>query len=388
MDLSDDFRDGFVDSLRLDAPEQTRFAAERAERSSGNFTVFQNGVYTACEPCKDDPKKPPKWQVKAARIIHDQGEKMMYFEDARLEFFGVPLAYLPYLSAPDPTVKRKTGVLMPSYSTSSVYGLGVSVPYYWALAPDYDADLHADDHDQAGPAAAGRVAPTAAQRRLQHPRHGPLPARQGAVCKHARLIATGAAASKRRASSIFRTSGSGAGTGRCCPTRPISRTTASSETSQTSNLLTFVTPDYMLSQLYLAGRGDRSYFDARAMYFYGLSRSDIQSQLPVVHPVIDHDYVFKNPIFGGELSFHNNLTSLSRDTASFDPISQAAVNGSLCASDHRRSRAQEREQLPAARRSRHLHPALHPTGIGNARSSTRGARCSPRSSPCAPTSPT
>ncbi|MGZ3349082.1 MAG: LPS-assembly protein LptD, partial [Xanthobacteraceae bacterium] len=117
MDLSDDYRDGFVDSLRLDAPEQTRFAAERAERSSGNYTVFHNGVYTACEPCRDDPKKPPKWQVKAARIIHDQGEKMLYFEDARLEFIGVPMAYFPYLSAPDPTVKRKTGVLTPNYST-------------------------------------------------------------------------------------------------------------------------------------------------------------------------------------------------------------------------------------------------------------------------------
>src|SRR6185437_5844092 len=138
MDLSDDYRDGFVDSLRLDTPDQTRFAAERAERSSGNYTVFHNGVYTACEPCRDDPKKPPKWQVKAARIIHDQGEKMLYFEDAQLEFLGVPMAYFPYMSAPDPTVKRKTGVLTPSYSTSSVYGLGVSVPYYWALAPDYD----------------------------------------------------------------------------------------------------------------------------------------------------------------------------------------------------------------------------------------------------------
>src|SRR5262249_58618960 len=110
--------DGFVDSLRLDAPEQTRFAAPRAERS-GHFTVCKNGVYPACEPCVEDPMKPPKWQVKAARIIHDQDEKMLYFEDARLEFVGVPLAYLPYMSAPDPTVKRKTGFLSPNYSTSS-----------------------------------------------------------------------------------------------------------------------------------------------------------------------------------------------------------------------------------------------------------------------------
>ena len=89
---------------------------QRADRAKGNYTVLQNGVYTACEPCKDDPKKPPLWQVQAARIIHDEGEKMLYFEDARIEFFGVPLAYVPFMSAPDPTVKRKSGFLFPTVS--------------------------------------------------------------------------------------------------------------------------------------------------------------------------------------------------------------------------------------------------------------------------------
>jgi len=91
MDLSDDYRDGFVDSLRVDSADATRMAATRADRSSGNYTVFENGVYTACAPCKDDPKKPPLWQVKGARIIHDQTDKMLYFENAQLEFFGVPM---------------------------------------------------------------------------------------------------------------------------------------------------------------------------------------------------------------------------------------------------------------------------------------------------------
>ena len=59
MDLSDDYRDGFVDSLRLETPDQTRMAAARAERTAGNFTVFHSGVYTACAPCKDNPLKPP-----------------------------------------------------------------------------------------------------------------------------------------------------------------------------------------------------------------------------------------------------------------------------------------------------------------------------------------
>ena len=108
MDLSDDYRDGFVDSLRVDTADATRMAATRADRSSGNYTVFENGVYTACAACKDDPKKPPLWQVKGARIIHNQTEKMLYFEDASLEFFGQPIAYLPYFSTPDPTVKPRS----------------------------------------------------------------------------------------------------------------------------------------------------------------------------------------------------------------------------------------------------------------------------------------
>src|SRR5205823_4592344 len=63
--------------------------------------------------------------------------------------------YMPYFSAPDPTVKRKTGVLVPTYSTSSVYGLGVAVPYYWALAPDYDLTVTPMITSRQGPLLQG-----------------------------------------------------------------------------------------------------------------------------------------------------------------------------------------------------------------------------------------
>jgi LPS-assembly protein len=329
MDLSDDYRDGFVDSLRLDAPEQTRFAAPRAERV-GDFTVFHNGVYTACEPCVEDPKRPPKWQVKAARIIHDQGEKMLYFEDAQLEFLGVPLAYMPYMSAPDPTVKRKTGVLTPSYSTSSIYGLGVAVPYYWALAPNYDATFTPLITTRQGPLLQGEW------------RHRLL---EGAYS----IRATGIFQLDKNL--FLNTPGYLDWRGSVDTAGQFNlsdkwawgwNATVLSDKNylydyglirnlQIPTNLVNVTPDYALSQLYLAGRGDRSYFDARTLYFYGLSGFDDQGQLPIVHPVIDHDYVFNSPIFGGELSFHNNLISVSRETANFDAISQAALNGNLCA---------------------------------------------------------
>ncbi len=85
-----------------------------------------------------------------------------------------------------------------------------------------------------------------------------------------------------------------------------------------------------VSQVYLTGRGDRSYFDMRAIHYYGYSQSDFQGQLPTIHPVIDYDYTFDQPVLGGELGTKFNLTSLSRDSASFDPISLTAQFEGLC----------------------------------------------------------
>ena len=80
-----------------------------------------------------------------------------------------------------------------------------------------------------------------------------------------------------------------------------------------------------ISQLYLTGRGDRSYFDVRAIHYTGFSEADVQSALPVIHPVLDYSRTLATPVFGGELGYSVNLTSLSRASADFDPITNSAV---------------------------------------------------------------
>src|SRR5207342_276162 len=77
-------------------------------------------------------------------------------------------------------------------------------------------------------------------------------------------------------------------------------------------------PTEAVSQLYLTGVGNRSFFDARTIYY--LSYSGNQDQVPIIHPVIDYNNVINYNIFGGELSYQTNVTSLSRTTAAFDPI--------------------------------------------------------------------
>jgi LPS-assembly protein len=331
LDLSDDFRDGFVDSLRVDGPEQTRFAATRAERSSGDVTVFQNGVYTACEECKEDRTKPPKWQIKAARIIHDQGEKMMYFEDARFELFGVPLAYIPYFSSPDPSAKRKSGFLVPTYHTSSVYGFSVSTPYYFALAPDYDATITPMITSKQGPLVQAEWRQRLINGSYMVRASGIFQLDKQAFLDKGDLPGFRDFRAHVESSGQFRLNNMWVygWDGTLVTDRAYFQDYGLLKRVQTANLLA-TTPDYVTSQAYLQGRGEKSFFDMRAMYFYGFSSQDSQRQIPIIHPIIDHYYVAKQPFLGGEVSLRTNLTSLSREAAFFDPINLNASTNGLC----------------------------------------------------------
>ncbi|MDB5651056.1 MAG: organic solvent tolerance protein, partial [Hyphomicrobiales bacterium] len=138
FELTDDFKTGFIDSLKADTAEKTHMTAARAERIGGEATVLERGTYTACEACKADPTKPPLWQIRAKRIIHQNSEQTIYYEDATFELFGMPIAYLPYFSSPDPSVERKSGMLAPNYVIKDSLGVGVAIPLFWAITPNYD----------------------------------------------------------------------------------------------------------------------------------------------------------------------------------------------------------------------------------------------------------
>jgi LPS-assembly protein len=324
MNLSDDFRDGFIDSLRLEGPEQTRIAASRADRSSGQFTVFQSGVYTACEPCKENPRKPPLWQIKAARIIHDTGEKMIYFENAQLEFFGQPMAYFPFFSTPDPTVKRKSGFLYPLTMYDTKFGVGVQIPYYWAIAPNYDFTFTPRLMSRQGALLKGEW-----RQRLESGTFSVTASGIYQLDKDYFLEEFGSSYPGYRdfrgsveTRGLFAITDKWAwGWDGILPTDSqyyYDYAISSYQRSDTNLSRSGLTEG--VSQLYLTGNGNRSYFDARSIYYYGFSVADVQNQIPVIHPVVDYFHTFDQPVLGGELGFRTNLTSLSRNSAAFDPI--------------------------------------------------------------------
>ncbi|MHB2265721.1 LPS-assembly protein LptD [Aliihoeflea sp. PC F10.4] len=150
IDVTDDFADAFVRTLRVETPDRTYFGADRAERRDGAVTEFERGVYTACEPCEENPDKSPVWNIKAQKIIWNGETKTIRFERARFEFLGVPLAFLPAFEIADPTVERKSGFLAPTYGSSERLGQYLRVPYYFALSPTYDLTVYGSGYTKQG----------------------------------------------------------------------------------------------------------------------------------------------------------------------------------------------------------------------------------------------
>jgi LPS-assembly protein len=344
FELTDDFRDGFIDSLRVVSPDNQRISAARGERTDGETTVFDKATYTACLPCKDNPERPPLWQVKAARIIAKNSEQMIYYEDARLEFFGLPLAYIPFFSAPDPTVTRKSGFLAPRYIRRASLGYGVQIPYYWAPAPHFDVlytltpftkqgllnevewrhrletgvyNIRAAGIWQSDPKAflAGPFGPN-------HPVFGPA----SFSGNPAAIPPTGVTSLTNYPADLRRFRGSIESTGRFLIN---DKWTFGWDAAMQTDRYFFtnyrvrsesITTNYFresISNIYLRGKSDRAFFDLNSYYFQTLSAYDLQKQIPVVHPVLDYNRRFQPEGIGGELALDLNATMLSREAADF-----------------------------------------------------------------------
>ncbi len=137
MELAKDLKEGMLTDIRMLLADNSRFAANGGTLR-GPRTYLNQVVFSPCELCAKDPSRPPLWQIKAAKVMHDSQQKEIYFRDMTLEMWGIPVFYTPYFSAPDPSVKRRTGILTPELSSSSRYGISAVLPYYWALSDSED----------------------------------------------------------------------------------------------------------------------------------------------------------------------------------------------------------------------------------------------------------
>ena len=138
--LNGNLRGSILRGARLVLDRRLQLAAtEVATGAEGRFTELYQTVASACEICEDG--QVPLWQIRARRIVHDRERRQIFFENARFEVVGIPVAWLPLLRVPDPTVRRARGFLVPRFSSSDLLGTGIALPYFLPLGPSRDLTL-------------------------------------------------------------------------------------------------------------------------------------------------------------------------------------------------------------------------------------------------------
>ena len=128
----------FLDQKNVGAPNsknEPRFFANTVDLSE-DISVFEKGIFTYCKNKKDE--KCPPWVLQSKKIKHDLAKKTIYYENVVLKVYDFPIFFSPKFSHPDPTVKRKSGFLVPSFVNSSSLGSGFSVPYFLNISDDKD----------------------------------------------------------------------------------------------------------------------------------------------------------------------------------------------------------------------------------------------------------
>jgi LPS-assembly protein len=328
IDITDDFANGFVNALRIETTDKTYFAAESAERQNGIVTTFNNGVYTACAPCEAKPDRAPIWRVKAQKIVWDGKAKTVRFHQSRFELFGFPIIYMPVFEMADPTVKRKSGFLIPNATYNSELGFGAGIPFYLALSPTYDLTLTGRYYTKQGFLGqaewrqqfnSGGYSVKVAGIRQRDP---------GAF--DANTVDSGPIGDENRLRGMVGTKG----VFRINPRWTFGWNVLAQSDKDFSNTYGIVGYNELVhrDEVFLTGLNERNFFDLRAQHFQvqeevldssTAARNDKQ---PWVLPTLDYSYTPDQPVMGGELNVDVNAREIKRDTLDTDPT-EPAVRG-------------------------------------------------------------
>lgn len=295
--LRNEMRDGVVQTLRILLSDNSKLAGHEVVRADGNMTTLHRGVYSPCEICEEKGHKTPLWQIKAFRVIHNKEEQRIIYEDAYLEFFGVPVAYVPYFSQPDPTVKRQSGFLPPKLASSTDLGQEIEIPYYWAISPDKDVTLMPRFTTKEGIVYKGEYRQRIESGQYKMFGTGTWPRTQqtgtpGDAHFRGSLFGDGQFVVDENWRWGFRTE-------LATDDTYLRKYDLSSATDLINNL----------NATYAKGRNS---FTADAYYFRGLLATDQNATTPWVAPIMQYDYSYPEQLAGGRIGFSANAMVLDR----------------------------------------------------------------------------
>lgn len=299
VQLTGDLRDGVIENIGILLDEHTRLAAARGTRERGERTTLEAAVFSPCDICVDKGHTEPLWQIKAVRVVWDQKEKRISYEDASFEFFGVPIAAAPAFSHADFTVKNQSGFLSPTAGQSSDLGYFVEVPYHFALDPSYDLTVAA--------MVATEVYPVIKLNWRQKFDSGEYWL-SGSFTYDNEFDSSGVSTGDETAySHIF-------GRGRFRLTDKIGWGFDLERVSNDTYLERYEisNADRLTSRAYVDWRDGRSHASVSSYAFQGLRATDDPGLTPLVLPEAELHYVLDDAFWGGEVALDGSVLALQR----------------------------------------------------------------------------
>ena len=136
--LDPKLENGLLRGARLVLDQQLQLAANQIDRVNGRYSQLYKTAVTSCQVCGSQA---PLWSIRAERVIHDDVERQLYFENATFMIRDVPVLWIPKARLPDPTLTRATGFLIPSIRTTNQLSTGIKTPYFIALGDHRDLTL-------------------------------------------------------------------------------------------------------------------------------------------------------------------------------------------------------------------------------------------------------
>ncbi|MDC3000537.1 LPS export ABC transporter periplasmic protein LptC [Candidatus Pelagibacter sp.] len=124
----------FVDNYFGNKKNDPRLNGRSGYSNDNELRIYKSVFST----CNIENKSCRGWELNADEFNHDKKNKIFEYKNSWLEIMGYKVFFLPYFNHPDPSVKRKSGFLTPSYSASTSLGTSVNIPYFKVIADDRD----------------------------------------------------------------------------------------------------------------------------------------------------------------------------------------------------------------------------------------------------------
>ena len=308
MELSGDLKDGIIADFRAILNDGSLVAASGGRRTNANKLEMRNAVYSPCKLCDDDPARAPLWQIKAVKILHDKKHQNIEYKDAWLEIAGIPVMYTPYLSHPDPSVKRKSGFLTPSFGSTTSTGSFVRTPYYYNLSANSDATFAPSFTEDESLILAGeyrqKIQKGEFQARASIKQNTPEDERTYAAQK-------GIAGIRGHISAKGRFEYDDTWRWGFDINRQSDETYMSRFGYKSDNTLPNIT-NALASNAFIEGYRKRNYLHAEATAFQTTLTEQENDTVPIILPLVDFNHVSEPDSYGGSTTLDVNFLALTR----------------------------------------------------------------------------